>query len=170
MDYNLAIEYAILPIILILLASFARDYESKQPVNRFLKVIYLVALASTLSTIISIEFDQPTTSHLVYYTNYVAHFTYFALLPSLTTAYLSLCIVISSVESNYDAFKKSLLISTTPYIMYLAMLISNFSNGEVYTITYEQGYIRGPLYSWSIISTSVLSCWCKYHINYSNDF
>lgn len=146
MGYNLAAEYAVLAIILMMLISFVKDYENKQPVNRFLRAIYFISLISSISTIVAIELDGPTNSGFLLCINQIVHYVYFATLPALTSLYLAFCVFITSAEADYQNIKKSLAWSMGTYIIYIAIIISNIFTGVIFQITKEAGYARGTLY------------------------
>lgn len=143
LEYNIAGEYAMLFIIFVILISFVRDYEEKTPTNLFLRLIYVIALFSSLATVICVETSGPGVAEKHIPFVYGINIIYFALLPSLTTCYLMFCMVITSIGSNIATLKKYIISAAMPYILYLLVLFTNISNGKVFSVTGTAGYVRG---------------------------
>lgn len=145
-EYNLAAEYATLFIIFVILISFIQDYEENTTINRFLKGIYVLALFSSLSTILAMKLSAPGTGQFYVTMSYVANILYFATIPALTSSYLLFCITITSLKRERSTVRNYFLLCALPYGVYLSILLSNISNGRVFYITETEGYCRGPWY------------------------
>lgn len=144
--YNLVAEYAMLVIIVVILISFVRDYDKTNKTNQFFKAIYFTSLLSTLFTILSMEHSGPGEGFVHFTFVYVINILYFTFIPAVSSCYLLLAMSITTVNSDYASYKRSILYSVLPSIIYLVMLYSNIANGIVFTVTAKEGYVRGDMY------------------------
>lgn len=150
LQYNLAAEYATLALIVVILISFARDYERKTLNYRFLRFMYILSFFSSLFTLIANELgaNPQTWSSLPYYVPvvFVSTVIYFILLPSLTSCYLFFCLLLTSLKTDSTSMTRRIFQGFLPFGVYLLILSLNLTNGGVFSVTLEDGYIRGPLF------------------------
>lgn len=147
LEYNLATEYATLAVIVVILISYMRDYERNSLHYKFLRMMYFISLASTISTLLCNELgSRPQTWDIYVPLVYLFTILYFALIPALTVCYLFFCLMISSLRSDAKTLKKYFFLAFLPYFIYLTLLFTNIHNGNVFTVTQIEGYHRGPWY------------------------
>ncbi len=144
-SYNLTAEFSALLIVLIVLLSFKRDYEEKNVRFQVLKLMYFGTLLSIFATITSTLLTDGYSPFFPVVLGYFTTLLYFVTAPmgayfyflysiSMTTFYMD--------KKNAKVFR----IASIPYGIYILLIIANIFTGDVFSITTEEGYIRGDWY------------------------
>lgn len=143
LSFNLASEYSALVIVVAILISFTRDYNSDHLSSRFLKITYYTIFATIASTIFSIQLSTPGIGSFYNFLSYLSNLIYFILIPSPTLCYCIYSKIITSLKFDERNYKKRLFPLFLPYIIYIGFLILNIFNQKIFYISEEYGYVRG---------------------------
>ncbi len=153
--YNLAAEYAAPFIILIIVVSFLTDYEEKNLVNRFMKVLYWLTLVASVALIVSIHTGIPRNGYANVTHIYITNTLYLLTVPLPSCLYLLLCTMISSRNDHRVTLRKSFIYCIAPYCIYALVVVSNIGNGLISSASETEGYIRGQWYQLPFIIVGI---------------
>ncbi len=145
-NYNLVAEYTSLVIVMAILVSFLRDYESRNLRYKFLYAMYVSTFLSSLATISSTHLANGVDFGLPYAFVYCVMLLYFILLPSVSLMFLLYAFVLTNFKEDEKNYFKKLMPVMVPYIIYLIALSLNVFNSSIFSITSGFLYVRGPFY------------------------
>ncbi len=140
-SYNLSFELAALFIMCVLLVNFIIDKElhsKRYVVFRGMCIITFINISVTLITMVVSDFYMHSPLWLVD----LANMLYFILLPSPAIIYFFYVIILTVRKPKFSR----LFVLFLPYLMYVLIILSNLLFRGIYTVTPENGYIRGDLY------------------------
>lgn len=158
-QYNFSAEFAALLIIITVLFSFSRDYDSPTMEYRVLKLTYWVALVSVIITITALWFGYPSDNPIRIAVGTVSNVLYFIIVPSGTLCYLIYAKLITSLKFKQHQYKKELCPVLMTYGLYLVVLFVSMACGKVFHISSELGYVRGDFYQLPYIIAVVNILW-----------
>ncbi len=141
LSYNLSFELAALFIMIVLLVNFILDKElhsTRYKVFRWMCIITFINIIVTLTAMVVSDFYMSCPLWLVYITNML----YFILLPSPSAIYFFYVIILTVRKLTF----LRLFILFIPYVIYVLIILINIISPSVYTVTAEDGYLRGDLY------------------------
>ncbi len=141
LSYNLSFELVALLIMGVILVNFILHKElhsTRYIVFRGMCIITFVNIIITLLTMVVSNFYMYSPLWVVDLTNML----YFILLPSPSVIYFFYVIILTIRKLTFTR----LFISFIPYIIYVLIVLSNVFSRIVYTVTAQDGYVRGPLY------------------------
>ncbi len=144
--YNLAVEYAALMVLIAILLSFMKDYETKTLRYKYIKLLYLANLVSVLSTIISTELTTGGVRGPIWL-GYSITMLYYQLMPSIGLGTLLYCITIMDTTPNDEKnYAKIYAPAYIPYAIHVIAIFIGNTQDLIFTISPTEGYIRGSLY------------------------
>ncbi len=141
LTYNLSFELAALFIMGVLLVNFVLDKElhsARYLVFRGMCIITFINISVTLLTMVVSDYYMHSPLWLVD----LANMLYFILLPSPAVIYLFYVMILTVRKPTFS----SSFIAFIPYALYVLIILSNLIFCSVYTVTAEDGYVRGSLY------------------------
>ena len=141
----LIFNYCSIPIFLIILYTNYVRRVTKGSANRLFFSIICVALVSALCDIVADGYEpflplSATGVKIVAIANY-AYFYTRNLIPPMYLVYL----LASTRTGFYLRNRLSKFLITLPYLILLGFLFTNPFHHKVFTVTAEEGYVRGPL-------------------------
>lgn len=135
-NYDLAAEYSALIIVLAVLISFTRDYETKTLSYKCLKGIYYVVFLTVIATITTILCGVPGEGTLHIALIYITNVIYFVMISSISLCYLLYAVILTSFKFDERLpIKRIFFPYCIPYTIYLLLLFTNISNGKVFYVT-----------------------------------
>ncbi len=146
LEYNLIAEYLALLIIVAVLLSFLRDYETRTLRYKFLLYMNFAALISVVFTIVSTLISGPYRAYFSVPIIYLVNMIYFIILPVVTLFFLLYALAVTNLRNDERYLKRKILPACIPYFLYVCLVISNCFTNWIFTVSPEYGYIRGPLY------------------------
>ena len=145
MSSLLVFNYCAIPIYLIILATTFIRRTTKGTANKWFILLTCLALATTLVDLVAdgYEYFLPLTETQRFYVS-LANYIYFALRNSTVVIYLFF--LTSITHTRFRLYSKlSKVLTFIPYLIIIALLVSNPFHHQVFEVTCEEGYVRRPL-------------------------
>ncbi len=142
--YNLAAEYAALIIIAIAMVGFIADRSMVASRYEGLKWMYSVTIISILITIISLLVGNNYTQFPLWCID-LFRTLYFIASPILALLYTVYSISIVHNKLGYSSFFSRFGWLLIPYVLYTIFVVTNPIHRLIFSVTPEQGYVKGPL-------------------------
>ncbi len=145
-EYVLLAEYSALAIIIVVLLSFFRDYESRTLRYKLLRYMYYATFVLICVTIVSTQMIQEYFNIIPYGITEFVNILYFLITP--TPAFFCLLYAISLTENHSDEEKTSKKVkgAIIPYGCYVIWVLANYFHHLIFYIDVNEGYVRGPLF------------------------
>ncbi len=154
-EYNMMAEYSSFIIILVILLSFIRDFESRTLRYSLLKQMYFSTLFSIFITIISTHMSGSYFSYLPVIIIEIVTVLYFISIPTPVFICFLYALTLSMNNKKEYEIRKKLTFVSIPYFIYMLFIISNFAHRLCFTIDADIGYVRGPLFQLTYYAAGV---------------
>ena len=135
---------SILIFILILVTYFRRRMARYQAYSMFFMLTFLSLICAIVNVTMEFIVCRPPLSQAEVVLGTILSFLYKWLRNSSIVIYLLFIFAITRTEHRFRPLKARLLI-WAPNAVLVVLLIQNFFTGNVYSVTAENGYSRGPL-------------------------
>ncbi|OON90676.1 MAG: hypothetical protein ATN34_03150 [Epulopiscium sp. Nele67-Bin002] len=145
-DYNLSVEYASFIILIAVLISFFKDYDVKTLNYKVIRTLYVIAFLSVLFTLISAEMTNGSITSGSLWLSYTVTMIRFLLVPCVVVFFIVYSVQITTFKKQDKPIVKPLFPIFIPYIGYVLFVLIATPKDWLFTITLEEGYIRGPFY------------------------
>ncbi|MFI3200194.1 MAG: EAL domain-containing protein [Eubacteriales bacterium] len=154
--YNFAGEFAMFVILSVTGYSFLTNYKQRTLLNRIVKGSYIFAILSIVLSFLRGVVNNGYVLGESVVLGYVINTLYFALIPSFISGYLVFYTIISTKNIMVKDIRKKLVHSTLPHIIYTVILFVQIRNGNVFSFTVTEGYVRGEWFQLPYYFATVL--------------
>ncbi len=144
-QYDLKIEIVSFFIVSIVLFNIMWDKELDSRRNKQFKTIVIASFVSIITTLISTYTSDNVTKFPLWVTE-LFKVLYYISLPGGAVAVFYYAVSLRQTKTSMLIFTKRSFLYLLPYIVYVVLVLSNYGLNNFFTITLEDGYIRGPLY------------------------
>ena len=156
--YNLTAEYVSLLIITIIIISLAWNRESPSLRVRMFRLMYIICCISIIFTIASTLTSQYFTLFPTWLLQLLKTI-YYILAPSVSLGTLLYTVALTEIGSDKRINYKTWIICLIPYVIYIALLISNYFYPSVFYFNDEVGYCRGPFFQSTYVIAAIYIVW-----------
>ncbi len=145
LQYDLKVEVASFIIVSIVLLNILWDKELDSRRNRIFKSIVIASFCSITTTLISTYTSIHVKSFPLWITE-LFKVLYYIFLPGGAVVVFFYALSLKHTKTTAFLFTRRRLLFLLPYAIYFCLVISNYWFNNFFTITFEQGYVRGLLY------------------------
>ncbi len=143
--YNLVAEYVSLLIISILIVNFLWNDEYRSETYKIFRYMCYFAgfsIVTTIATTLTTQYREHFPLALVEGLKVL----YFILTPNASAFVLLYALSLTQFNRKWMQGSKKYFLVAIPYAIYTVVILANYAFNNVFTITMEDGYVRGSMY------------------------